>query len=330
MKVVITGAAGFLGRKLARRLLDGAELVGRDGRSHTVGTLVLFDVVPVTGLNDPRVTTVTGEIYDTDLIARTIGGDTDSVFHFAAIVSSGAEADFDLGYRVNLDGTRAVLDACRALPHVPRVVFTSSVAAFGGDLPAVLDDDTPLRPQTSYGCQKAMGEFLVNDMSRKGDIDGRALRLPTIVVRPGKPNKAASTFASSILREPLTEATAVCPVARESRMWILSPRRVIEAFLHGHNLAPEDWGWNRSLNLPGIAVSIDDMVAALGQVAGQPTVDRIRWEPDPFIQQIVSGWPGSFETPRARDMGFNPDPSMTAIVEAFVEDDLAAQKAGTA
>ena len=330
MKVVITGAAGFLGRKLTRRLLDGAELVDRDGRTGPVDALVLFDVVPAHGFDDPRVSVVTGEISDAAEVAATIDVGTDSVFHFAAVVSAGAEADVDLGYRVNLDGTRAVMEACRALPHAPRVVFTSSVAVFGGDLPARLDDDTPLRPQTSYGAQKAMGELWLADYTRKGFIDGRALRLPTIVVRPGKPNKAASTFASSIIREPLCGHAAVCPVSADSRMWNLSPRRVVAAFVDAHNLSGDDWGWNRSLNLPGLSASIGEMAAALTRVAGQAVADRIHWQPDPFIQNIVAGWPNDFATPRALAMGFRPDASMDEIVQAFIDDDLPAQMAGTA
>jgi nucleoside-diphosphate-sugar epimerase len=327
MQVVITGAAGSLGRKLARRLLDGAELVGRDGRAAVVDRLVLFDVVAADGVDDPRVVTLAGDIADAALVRGLIDGATDGVFHLAAVVSAGAETDFDLGYRVNLEGTRAVLEACRALDHAPRVVFTSSVAVFGGDLPARLDDDTPLRPQTSYGVQKAMGEFLVNDYTRKGFLDGRALRLPTIVVRPGAPNLAASSFASSIIREPLSGREAVCPVAAESRMWNLSPRRVVDAFLRAHNLPAEAWGWNRSLNLPGISVTVGEMVEALGRVGGAAPVGRIRWQPDPFIQNIVSGWPGDFATPRALDMGFRADAAMDDIVRAFIDDDLPAQPA---
>jgi nucleoside-diphosphate-sugar epimerase len=327
MQVVITGAAGFLGRKLAQRLLDGAQLVDRDGRAAPVDRLLLFDVVAVDGFDDPRVVQVAGDIADAALVRRTIDAATDSVFHLAAVLSAGAEADFDLGYRVNLDGTRAVLEACRALDHAPRLLFTSSVAVFGGELPARLDDDTPLRPQTSYGVQKATGELLLNDYTRKGFLDGRALRLPTIVVRPGAPNLAASTFASSIIREPLSGQEAVCPVAAESRMWNLSPRRVVEAFLHAHDLPSEAWGWNRSLNLPGLPVTVGGMVEALRRVAGDAPVGRIRWRPDPFIQRIVSGWPGDFATPRALDMGFRADAAMDDIIRAFIDDDLPAQRA---
>jgi nucleoside-diphosphate-sugar epimerase len=216
----------------------------------------------------------------------------------------------------------SVLEACRALPKPPRVVFSSSVAVFGGDMPPVLTDVTPLTPQTSYGIQKAMGELLVNDYSRKGFIDGRALRLPTIVVRPGKPNKAASTFASSIIREPLAGAEAVCPVERSARMWILSPRRVLDSLLHAYELPPSAWGCSRSLSLPGIDVSIGDMVDGLGRVAGQGPVKRIRWEPDAHIQRIVAGWPCKFDTARATAMGFTADKSFDEIVSQHIADQL--------
>ena len=204
------------------------------------------------------------------------------MFHLAAIVSANAEEDFDLGYRVNLDGTRHVLEACRALPEPVRLVFASSVAVYGGDMPAVLDDGTILTPQTSYGAQKAAGELLLNDYGRKGFVDGRALRLPTIVVRPGKPNRAASTFASSIIREPLAGQEAVCPVERDAEMYILSPRRVIQALIHAFELPAEAFGMTRMLTLPGITVSIGEMVDALDEIAGERVAHRIQWQPDPI------------------------------------------------
>src|SRR5262245_18671603 len=324
MKVVISGGAGFIGRQLAERLLALGELPGRDGKPQRIAELVLFDAVEPVPFKaaDKRVRTVTGDIADRALLARTIGAETGAVFHLAAVVSAAAEADFDLGMRVNLDGTLAVLEACRALPQPPRVVFASSVAVFGGDMPPVLTDQTPLTPQTSYGAQKVMSELLVNDYSRKGFIDGRALRLPTIVVRPGKPNKAASTFASSIIREPLAGAEAICPVERTARMWILSPRRVLDSLLHAYELPAAAWGVNRSLNLPGIDVSIGDMVDGLGRVAGSGPVERIRWQPDAHIQRIVAGWPHKFETARAKTMGFTPDGNFDEIVSQHIADQL--------
>jgi D-erythronate 2-dehydrogenase len=251
-----------------------------------------------------------------------IRDNVDGVFHLAAIVSANAEEDFDLGVRVNLEGTRNVLEACRALPQPARLVFASSVAVYGGDMPEVLDDGTILTPQTSYGTQKAIGELLLNDYSRKGFVDGRALRLPTIVVRPGKPNKAASTFASSIIREPLAGEDAICPVARDAAMYILSPRRVVAALIRAFELPPAAFGMTRMLTLPGITVSIGAMVDALEQVAGERVARRVRWEPDPVIQRIVAGWPAAFDARRARAMGFEADPDVASIIRAHIEDEL--------
>jgi len=324
MKVVITGGAGFIGRQLAERLAKLGELPDAGGKAAKIDEIILFDAVEGTPLASPRVPlrAVTGDVAARAPLRQIIGAETGAVFHLAAVVSAAAEADFDLGMRVNLDGTLAVLEACRALPRPPRVVFASSVAVFGGDMPPVLTDQTPLTPQTSYGAQKAMGELLVNDYSRKGFIDGRALRLPTIVVRPGKPNKAASTFASSIIREPLAGAEAVCPVERSARMWILSPRRVLDSLLHAYELPASTWGVSRSLNLPGIDVSIGDMVDGLARVAGPGPVKRIRWQPDAHIQRIVAGWPHKFETARAKAMGFAPDGNFDEIVSQHIADQL--------
>ncbi|MFZ9484147.1 MAG: D-erythronate dehydrogenase [Alphaproteobacteria bacterium] len=322
MKVVITGGTGMLGKKLARKLLAQGTL-SPDGKATRIDKLVLMDVatapdVPV----DPRVEVVTGQIHDADLVRRLITPDTGAVFHFAAVVSAGAEKDFDLGYRVNLDGTRNVLEACRALGTKPRVVFTSSIAVYGGDLPERLGDDQPLTPQTSYGVQKAMGEMLVADYTRKGFVDGRSLRLPTIVVRPGKPNLAASTFASSIIREPLAGQEAICPVRPDNWMPLLSPRKTVEAFVRAHDLPSSDWGWNRSLTLPSLDATVQDMADALRRVAGEEAYRRIKWQPDPMIQKIVDGWPRKLASTRAKAMGFTTDPSIDALIEAHIEDDI--------
>ncbi|MDH3658717.1 MAG: SDR family oxidoreductase [Alphaproteobacteria bacterium] len=323
MHIVITGGAGFIGKKLAAALLasDGVVLEGQT--KQPLEKLTLFDVVEANGLPaDSRLRTIAGDIADSGQIADLITEDVDAVFHLAAIVSANAETDFDLGMAVNLDGTRHVLEACRSLGSTPRVVFASSVAVYGGDMPEVGYDDMILNPQTSYGGQKAAGELLVNDYSRKGFVDGRALRLPTIVVRPGKPNKAASTFASSIIREPLAGEPAVCPVSRDSVMYVLSPRRVIEAFLHALALPGEAFGPARMLTLPGISVSIGEVEAALAKTAGQNVADRIRWEPDDMIQKIVSGWLPDFDAVRARKLGFRPDESIEEIIQAHIEDEL--------
>ena len=327
MNVVITGAAGFLGRRLARRLLAANVLVGRDGVETRVERMTLLDLIdpPPEVTDDRRVTVLTGDIARRSLLETAIATDTDSVFHLAAVVSAGAEEDFDLGMAVNLDATRIILELCRQHGRVPKVVFASSCAAFGGDMPGLIEDMTARTPQTSYGTQKVIGELLVNDFSRKGFVDGRALRFPTVVVRPGRPNKAASTFASSIMREPLCGERAVCPVTPDSRMFLASPRSIIENVIHAHNLPAAAWGMSREVTLPGFTMTIREMTAALAVVAGARVVDRIDWQPDAFIQSIVDGWPPAFDTRKAIDLGFVQDHAMEEVIQAFIEDELGGQ-----
>ena len=247
--------------------------------------------------------------------------DTGVVFHLAAVVSGEAEQNFDLGMRINFHGSVRLLDAIRARGTCPRLVFTSSVAAYGGDMPEVIEDSTILTPQTSYGSQKAAVELLINDYSRKGFVDGRALRLPTVVVRPGKANAAAS-FASAIIREPLEGRAYACPVAEEAGVWLLSPRRVVESFLHAAGLPAEAFGMSRALALPGMTVTVGEMVAGLREVAGDRVAGRLTFERDPFIETIVYGWATKFRPERALAMGFAPDADFRSVVEAFIEDDL--------
>jgi D-erythronate 2-dehydrogenase len=318
MRVVITGGCGFLGQRVALQLLARGD----------VDELVLFDnAPPALPLPDnKRLSVVTGDIADREAVRRVISPGAHSVFHLAAVVSGQAEADTDLGYRVNLDGTRAMLDACRVLGTCPRVVFASSLAVYGGALPAAVGDDTPLTPQTSYGTQKAIGELLVNDYSRKGFVDGRAVRLPTVVVRPGRPNRAASTFASSMIREPLAGRVAVCPVSRDTIMALASPRRVVAGLLHAHDLPTDAFTTSRSLQLPGFSVAVGEMAAAVRRAGGEAAYARIHWEPDPQIQQIISGWPQELRAPRAHALGFTADSDIDEAVQAFIEDDLEMQK----
>jgi nucleoside-diphosphate-sugar epimerase len=324
MKVLITGGAGFLGKRLARRLLELGSLTGADGGKRQIEQLVLLDVVEAEGFNDPRVRVVTGDIADTALLDSVIDADTVSVFHLAAIVSGQAEADFDLGMRINLDASRQLLDVCRSRGHTPRVVFTSSVAVYGGALPDTVLDTTALNPRSSYGVQKAIGELLVGDYSRRGFIDGRVLRLPTISVRPGRPNKAASSFASGIIREPLQNQEAICPVSKETRLWLLSPRQAIESLIVGHELEAKVLETGRTVNLPGISVTVAEMVAALEKLSSRETVQLIRWQPDPVVERIVGSWPGRWDVTRATAMGFSCDKDFEAIVRAYIEDDLEA------
>jgi nucleoside-diphosphate-sugar epimerase len=317
MKIVITGGGGFIGFKLAKALLARGTLA-----AEKIARLTLVDqAFPADLPKDPRLATIAGDISDPDFAARAIAPDTASVFHLAAVVSGAAEADFDLGMRVNLQGMRNVLEQARKCARPPRLVFASSVAAFGGALPEVLDDSTTPAPQTSYGSQKVISEYLVSDFSRKGYIDGRSLRLPTIVVRPGKPNAAASSFASAVIREPLNGVTYDCPVGAETGVWLLSPRRVVEAFIHAHDLPAAKWGSNRVVNLPGITVSVDEMIAAMAKIAGAQTAKRVAWKPDARIEAIVKTWPVRFATTRAFELGFKADPDIGAVIRDYIADE---------
>ncbi len=324
MKVTITGAAGFLGQKLARALLAGRQLIDGQGVAHTVEHLLLADVVaPAADIAaDPRVTVLIGDIGEAGFLADCLPHDLSSVFHLAAVVSAGAEADFDLGMRINLTATQQMLEILRHQPGCPKLVFASSCAAYGGDMADIIDDRQQVTPQTSYGTQKAIGELLVNDYSRKGFLDGRALRFPTVVVRPGKPNKAASTFASSIIREPLQGQRAVCPVAADTPMWLASPRSVVENIIRGHDRPGADFQSWRALAIPGFSVPVGEMVEALKRVAGNNVAALIDWQPDPAIEKIVYGWPAELDTARAYALDMVADASMDAVVQAFIDDDL--------
>ncbi len=317
MKIVITGGGGFIGFKLAKALLVRGTLA-----AEKIARLTLVDqAFPADLPKDPRLTTLAGDISDPKFAARAIAPDTASVFHLAAVVSGAAEADFDLGMRVNLQGIRNVLEQARKCARPPRLVFASSVAAFGGELPEVLDDSTTPAPQTSYGSQKVISEYLVSDFSRKGYLDGRSLRLPTIVVRPGKPNAAASSFASAVIREPLNDVAYDCPVGPETGVWLLSPRRVVEAFMHAHDLPASAWGSNRVVNLPGITVTVAGMIEAMAKIAGSQAAKRVSWKPDARIQAIVQTWPVRFATPRALAMGFRSDPGIEAVISDYIADE---------
>ncbi len=309
MKIVITGGGGFIGFKLAKALLARGTLA-----AEKIARLTLVDqAFPADLPKDPRLDTLAGDISDPSLAARSIEPDTASIFHLAAVVSGAAEADFDLGTRVNLKGMQNVLDQARRCARPPRLGFASSVAAFGGDLPKVLDD--------SYGSQKVISEYLVSDHSRKGYIDGRSLRLPTIVVRPGKANAAASSFASAAVREPLNAVAYECPLPPETGVWLLSPRRVVEAFIHAHDLPASRWGSNRVVNLPGITVTIAEMIAAMGKIAGSQVAKRVSWKLDARIDAIVKTWPVRFATPRSLAMGFKADQGIDAVIRDYIADE---------
>lgn len=319
MKILITGAGGFVGYRLAQALLKKGTLTNREGKQAPISQIVLFDMAFPENV-DARFKCVKGDLTDRDCVEATLGNDTDAVFHLASVVSGGAEADFDLGMRVNLDGTRGLLDACRKLPKPPRFVFTSSVAVFGGELPEVLDDGTTPNPQGSYGAQKVCCEYLVTDYSRKGYIDGRSLRLPTISVRPGKPNLAVSSFASGIIREPLNGIVSVCPVTPEAKIWLLSPGKIVAALIHAYELPSSAWGVNRVVNLPGITAVVGEMVATLRKIAGDKVADLVEWKPDPRIQALVMSWPANFRNDRARQLGFVADKDVESIIRGYLDD----------
>ncbi|MEI7447244.1 MAG: D-erythronate dehydrogenase [Burkholderiales bacterium] len=330
MDLLVTGGAGFLGQQLIARVLaqGGLRIADASGtRTEPVGRIVCFDVVEG-AIRDPRVRNVAGDIADAGQVRALVSKDTGAVVHLAAVVSGTAEADFDLGMRVNLDGTRTLLEACRALGTAPRLLFSSSIAVFGGDLPSVVTDATTPTPQGSYGIQKLAGELLVQDYTRKGFVDGRAVRVPTVVVRPGRPNGAASGFASGIIREPLAGVDAPLPVPPETEMWVASPRTVVTMLLRALELSPQAWGWHRSLNLPGLTVSMHDEIAALRSVAGDAVAARIRPEPDEKVMRLVRTWAARFDTARARAMGFEADADFAAIVRAYIEDNPQAVKRG--
>ena len=318
MNILITGGAGFLGQQMIRALLDRGA-IELDGRQHPITRVVCFDQVEG-ALSDARVANVAGNISDPAAVPALLDADTRVVIHLAAVVSGAAEADFDLGMRVNLDGTRHLLEACRAIGTQPRVLFSSSIAVFGGDLPPVVTDATTPTPQGSYGVQKLIGELLVQDFTRKGYIDGRSVRVPTVVVRPGRPNAAASGFASGVIREPLAGVEAILPVDPGTEMWVASPRSVVRMFLHALALPAQAWGWNRSINLPGLVASMHEEMAALRAIAGDAAVSLVRHVPDEKVIRLVKTWAARFDTSRARALGFEADRDFESIVRAYVED----------
>jgi nucleoside-diphosphate-sugar epimerase len=325
MQIAILGASGFLGRKLAARLAAD----GRLGNQPVTG-LTLFDLAQPpkpTGAGF-LVTALAGDIVD--LPAAAIPPGTGVVFHLAAVVSAQAEADYDLGRRVNLRGTDAVVDACRRLAAAgekpPRVVFTSSVASFSGTQDSVLADDARQVPANSYGAQKAAAELILADASRRGFLDAVSLRLPTIIVRPGRPNRAASSFFSAIVREPLLGLPADLPVPDDFAAWVASPRRAVDWLLHAAAMDTTPMGLDRSINPPGISTTIAHLLQALDAV--QPGASAlVRRAEDPAIAAIVGTWPPEFEPLRARTLGFSPHEPLAEVVRAFIEDDLAATRA---
>ncbi|HEV7350830.1 D-erythronate dehydrogenase [Telluribacter sp.] len=313
MQIIITGGGGFLGQRLAKALLK---------TTLPFDELVLVDVnKPANPVGDARVRCQQADLAEAGVAESLLTPRTEIVFHLAAIVSSHAESSFDLGYQINLDVTRRLLEACRQTKEGIRFIFSSSLAVFGGPLPEVVKDTTAVTPQSSYGIQKAIGELLVNDYSRKGFVDGRVLRLPTICVRPGKPNKAASSFVSSIIREPLQGEEAICPVSTDLSLWLSSPETVIENILHAATIPAQELGAWRTVNLPGIHVTVQDMLEALERQAGAATLARVRFEPDENINRIVSSWPGRIDNSRALQLGFRVDGDFDGFIRQFMQND---------
>ena len=329
MKIAITGGAGLLGRKLAEHLAVNGQLAGRE-----ITGLTLYDVVtPAVPDGAPfPVRLMTGDLPGEGETDRLVAERPDVVFHLAAIVSGEAEQEFDKGYRINMQGTHNLLESIRhayeASASKPRVVFTSSIAVFGAPFPEKIPDDFHLTPLTSYGTQKAIGELLLADYTRKGMLDGVGIRLPTICIRPGKPNKAASGFFSNICREPLAGHEAVLPVSEDVLHWHASPRAAMGFLTHAATIDSNRLGARRSLTMPGLPVSVGEQIAALKRVAGEAVVKRIRREPDPFVQKIVAGWPRQFDARRALQLGFTADDTFDDIIRIHIEDELGGKVAG--
>ena len=325
MNIVVTGAAGFLGRRLIDAVLIGEGLTDSRGWFHPIEQIKAFDVTASTGIDDRRVQSVTGDISAADVLDELIDEETVSVFHLAAVLSGQAEQDFDLGMKVNFDAARAVLERMRQLGTGAKFVTTSSVAVFGGSLPATVDDAQVWAPQSSYGTEKAMVDLMLADYSRRGFVDGRSLRMPTIVVRPGKPNRAASSFASGIIREPINGIDAVCPVAPETILWLMSPERAIENLIHGHELPAEQLTQGRVINMPGLSISVREMLEALARVAGAEAARRVTFEADPAVERIVNSWPGNFSSVYARKLGFKFDTDFDSVIQAFIKHNVASR-----
>jgi nucleoside-diphosphate-sugar epimerase len=319
MHILITGAAGMIGRKLSARLVKDGQLNGKK-----IDRLTLIDVVAP---EKPAGFAGTAELSASDLsspraAAKAIAGKPDVVFHLAGVVSGEAETDFDKGYRVNLDGTRALLEEIRAASYKPKVVFTSSIAVYGAPFPASIADEFQLTPLTSYGTQKAICELLLADYNRRDTFDGVGIRLPTICVRPGKPNKAASGFFSGIIREPLAGQEALLPVSESVRHTHASPRAAVGFLIHAAGLTREQLGPRINLAMPGVSCTVGEQIDALRRVAGDKVAARIRREPDELVQRIVSGWAERLDAKRASDLGFKAETSFDDIVRAHIEDEL--------
>ena len=320
MHILITGAAGMIGRKLTERLVKDGALNGE-----SIDRLTLTDVVappPPAGFKG-KVDLVTGDLAAPGAAEKLVAGKPGMIFHLAGVVSGEAELDFDKGYHVNLDGTRALLEAIRFADYKPKVVFTSSIAVYGAPFPpAGIPDDFHLTPLTSYGTQKAISELLLADYNRRGMLDGVGIRLPTICVRPGKPNKAASGFFSGIIREPLAGMEAILPVADTVRHTHASPRSAVGFLVHAAGLTREQIGPRVNLAMPGVCCTVAEQIDSLKRIAGSQVAARIRREPDELVMRIVAGWSERINAERATKLGFKAEKSFDDIVRAHIDDEL--------
>jgi nucleoside-diphosphate-sugar epimerase len=321
MHVLIIGGAGMVGRKLLARLAKDQGLNGQG-----IDKVTLHDVVAAEDLGALpfKADVVVSDLSTPGEAAKLVASRPDVIFHLAAIVSGEAEADFEKGYRINFDGTRELFEAIRKIGegYCPRLVFTSSIAVYGAPFPDAIGDEFFHTPLTSYGTQKAIGELLLSDYSRRGFFDGVGIRLPTICVRPGRPNKAASGFFSNIIREPLSGQEAVLPVSEDVRHWHASPRSAVNFLIHAAGLKGEALGSRRNLSMPGLSVTVGEQIEALRKVAGGNVVKRIRREPDPTIIRIVAGWPRNFDPKRAMSLGFKSESSFEEIIRVHIADEL--------
>ena len=313
MKVLVTGAAGFLGSRLIKALLAGA------GGGPAVSRIVAADTVPCPVV-DPRVDARTGTIVQPDFIRAIVEPDVDVVFHLAAVLSGQSEAEFDLGLQVNVDATRSLLEACRALPRAPRFVFSSTVAVFGADLPEVVPEDSVLEPQSSYGTAKAITELLVREYTRRSFVDGIICRLATVTVRAGKPNSALSSFVSGIIREPLAGIESVCPVPLDTRIWITSPDVVTRNLIHAARVPAAALDGDLAVNLPGLTVTPAQMLASLERAGGAAARARVRCELDPRVARVFATWPGALDDRRARSLGFTADRDFDEVVRQYLDE----------
>jgi D-erythronate 2-dehydrogenase len=328
MHILIIGAAGMVGRKLTAALLNSGAVGGREIEKLTLADVIAPEAVAFSGTVETHAIDLSAPASAATLIA----GRPDLIFHLAAIVSGEAEADFEKGYRINLDGSRYLLEAIRLegakSPYLPRLVFTSSIAVFGAPFPEAIGDEFFNTPLTSYGTQKAICELLLNDYSRKGFVDGIGIRLPTITIRPGKPNAAASGFFSNILREPLVGQEAVLPVSKDVRHWFASPRAAIGFLTHAATLDTSKLGWRRTLSVPGLSATVGEEIEALRRVAGDSAVKLIHEVPDARIIGMVDGWPKNFAAKRAEALGFTAEKSFDEIIRIHIEDELGGRVGG--